>query len=83
VLSGDLESHAQQMKYQDNEPSDKPTDRADEHGEHVDGYVLGEKEVRYKQQDQPYDPVDDEPTQKTPASRQQEHDHYDQHYEYD
>ncbi len=71
------------MEYQDNEPSNYPTDRADEHGKHVDGYVLGKNEVSEEQEDQPHDPVDDEPPQKTPASRQQEQDHYYDQYEYD
>ena len=71
------------MEYQDNEPSGYPTDRAYEHGKHVDGYVIGKHEVGQKQEDQPYDPIDDEPTQKTPASRQQEQDHYSEQYEYD
>ena len=45
VLSGNVKSYPQQVEYQDNEPSDYPTDRADEHGKHVDGYVLGKHEV--------------------------------------
>ena len=45
LLSRNVESYAQEMEYQDNEPSDNPTDRADEHGKHVDGYVVCKYEV--------------------------------------
>ncbi len=48
VLSGCLESYAQQVEYQDNEPPDKPADRTDEHAEHVYGYVIGEEDVGEK-----------------------------------
>jgi hypothetical protein len=65
VLSRNVKSYPQQVEYQDNEPPDYPTDRAGEHGKHVHGYVLGENEVGEEQKDQPYDPIDDEPTQKT------------------
>jgi hypothetical protein len=71
------------MKHQDNEPSDNPTDRADEHGKHVDGYVIRQYEVSEEQEDHPDNPIDDEPPQKTSASRQQKQDHYHNHYEYD
>lgn len=64
------------MEYQDDDPSHNPAYRTDEHGEHIYGYVISKNEVAHKQQDQPYDPIDDEPTQKTPAAGQQEHDHY-------
>jgi hypothetical protein len=45
LSSRNVESYAQQMEYQDNEPSDNATDRADEHGKHVDGYVVAKNEV--------------------------------------
>lgn len=82
-LGRDVKSYAQKVEYQDDEPSHNPTDRADDHGKHVDGYVVGENEVGQKQENQTYDPIDDEPTQKTPAARQQEQDHYYDQYEYD
>jgi hypothetical protein len=47
------------MEYQDNEPSDNPTDRADKHGKQVDGYVLSKNEVSEKQEDHSDDPIDD------------------------
>lgn len=83
LLRRNVKSYAQQVEHQDDEPSDYPTDRADEHRKHVDGYIVSENEVGQKQEDQPYDPVDDEPTQKTSASCQQEQDHYYDQYEYD
>ena len=83
LLGRNVKSYAQKVEYQDDEPSHNPTDRADDHGKHVDGYVVGENEVGQKQENQTYDPIDDETTQKTPASRQQEQDHYYDQYEYD
>lgn len=83
MLGRNIKSYPQQMEYQDNEPSDYPTDRADDHGKRVDGYVVGKDEIGEEQEDQPDDPVDDEPTQKTAASRKQEQDHYYDQYEYD
>ncbi len=82
MLSKYLKSYPQQMEYEDYEPSDHPTDRADEHGKHVDGYILSKNKVGEEQEDQPHDPIDDEPTQKAPASRQQEQDHYCNQYKY-
>jgi hypothetical protein len=71
------------MQYQDNEPSDNATDRADEYGKHVDGYVVAKKEVSEEQEDHSYDPVDDKLPQITTASRQHEQDRYHHQYEYD
>ena len=71
------------MEYQDNEPSENPTYSADEHGKHVDGYVISKNQVSEEQQHHPDDPIDDELSQITSASRQYEQDHYYHHYEYD
>ncbi len=71
------------MEYQDNEPSDDPTDRADEHGKQVDGYVLSKNKVSEEQEEYSDDPIDDELPHKPSASRQQEQDHYHHQYEYD
>jgi hypothetical protein len=59
LLSRNVKGYAQQMEYQDNEPSDNPTDRADEHGKQVDGYVLSKNEVSEEQEDHSDDPIDD------------------------
>jgi hypothetical protein len=82
LLCGDVKSYAQEMEYQDNQPSDNPTDRTDEYGEHIEGYVVSKNKVTQEQEDQPHDPVDDELAHKTPASRQHEQDHYYHQYEY-
>ncbi len=71
------------MKHQDEQPSEHPTDGTDKYGEQVNGYVVSKNEVSQEEENQPYDPIDDELTQKTPASRQQEQDNYYHHYEYD
>jgi hypothetical protein len=59
------------------------TDRTDEYGEHVDGYVVSKNQVRKEQEDHSDDPIDDELPQITPASRQEEQDYYYHQYEYD
>ena len=71
------------MEHQDDQPSNYPTDRTDEYGEHVDGYVVGKNQVRKEQEDHSDDPINDELPQITPASRQEEQDHYYHQYEYD
>jgi hypothetical protein len=83
LLRRDVEGYTQQMEYQDDQPSNYPTDRADEYREQVDGYVVGENQVRQEQENQPDDPIDDELPQITPTSRQQKQDHYHNQYEYD
>jgi hypothetical protein len=59
LLGRNVKGYAQQMEYQDNEPSDNPTDRADKYGKQVDGYVLSENEVSEEQEDHSDDPIDD------------------------
>jgi hypothetical protein len=71
------------MEYQDNKPSDNPTDRADEHGKQVDGYLVSKNEVSEEKEDHSDDAIDDELPQITSASRQHEQDHYHHQYEYD
>jgi hypothetical protein len=71
------------MEYQDDQPSNHPTDRADEYGEQIDGYVVRKNEVRQEEQNHPHDPVDDEMPQETPAARQHKQDDYDHQYEHD
>jgi hypothetical protein len=71
------------MQYQDDQPSNHPADRADEYGQHVDGYVVSKNEVRKEQEDHPEDPINDELSQVTPASRQEQQDRYYHQYEYD
>jgi hypothetical protein len=71
------------MEYQDDQPSNHPTDRADEYRQHVDGYIVCENKVRQEQQDDSGCPIDDEPSQKPPASRQEEQDPHYHQYEYD
>ncbi len=83
LLRRNVESNPQQVEYQDNEPSDDPTDRADEHGKDVDGYVITKNEVSEEQQHHSGDPIDDELAQITSASRQHEHDRYHHQYEYE
>ena len=68
LLGRNVESYTQQMEYQDDQPSNYPTDRADEHGEQVDGYVVCKKKVRQEQENHSDDPIDDEPPQVAPSS---------------
>src|SRR5215207_7609480 len=68
LLGRNVESYTQQMKYQDDQPSNYPTDRADEHGEQVDGSVVCKNQVRQEQENHSDDPIDDEPPQIAPAS---------------
>jgi hypothetical protein len=82
LLCGEVKSYAQEMEHQDNQPSDNPTDRTDEYGEQIEGYIVSKNKVTQEQEDQPHDPVDDELAHKTPASRQHEQDHYYHQYEY-
>jgi hypothetical protein len=51
LLRGDVKSYAQQMEYQDDQPSEHPADRADEYGEQIDGYVVRKNEVRQEEKD--------------------------------
>jgi hypothetical protein len=71
------------MEYQDDQPPEHTTDRTDEYGEQVDGYVVSQDEVSKEEEDQPNDPIDDEPPQEASAARQQEHDNYSHQDEYD
>ena len=71
------------MEYQDNKPSDNPTDRADEHGKQIDGYVVRKYEVRQEEENHPQNRVADEVSQKTPAARQHEQEYSYHQYEYD
>jgi hypothetical protein len=71
------------MEYQDDQPSEHPTDCADEYGEQVDGYVIRQNEVRQQEEDHPYDPVDYKVPQETRATRQHEQDDCYNQYEYD
>ena len=82
-LRRDIKRYTQQVEDQDDQPSNHPTDSADEYGEQVDGYVVGENQVRKEQEDYSDDPIDDELPQITPAPRQEEQDHYNHQYEYD
>jgi hypothetical protein len=68
LLGRNVECYTQQMKYQDDQPSNYPTDRADEHGKHVDGYVVCKNQVRQEQKNHSDDPIHYEPPQIAPAS---------------
>ena len=68
LLGRNVESYTQQMKYQDDQPSSYPTDRADEYGEQVDGYVVCKNHVRQEQKNHSDDPINYEPPQIAPAS---------------
>ena len=69
------------MEYQDDQPSNHTTDRADEYGEQVDGYVIRQNEVRQQEENHPHDPVDDELPQV--ASAAGKHQQYYYYYEYE
>lgn len=70
------------MEYQDDQPPNHTTDRADEYGEQVDGYVIRQNEVRQEEENHPHDPVYDEPPQvASTAGKHQQYDYYHQ-YEY-
>jgi hypothetical protein len=71
------------MEYQDDQPSNHTTNSADEHGEHVDGYVVRQNKVRQQQENYPYNPVDDEVPQVASAAGKHQQDYYHHQYEYD
>jgi hypothetical protein len=69
------------MEYQDDQPSNHTTDRADDYGEQVDRYVIRQNEVRQEEENHPHDPVDDELPQV--ASAAGKHQQYYYYYEYE
>jgi hypothetical protein len=71
------------MEYQDDQPSNHPTDRANKYGEQVDGYVIRQNEVRQQEENHTNDPVDDKVPQITCSPRQYEQDDNYHQYEYD
>jgi len=54
-----LKGYLQQVEHHDDQPSDYPTDGAEQYGDEVDGYVVLKKHVRQEEENLSDEAVDD------------------------